>query len=140
VVGGFKDLRAWQHSMDLVEIVYELTKRFPKEEAYGLVDQMRRAAVSIPSNIAEGNGRESKLEFRRFMRIAKGSADELETQLLIAVRLKYIPLELAKPALRLVDDTCKLIRGLQKSDSLTSSVGATAPARRPSPVETVSSP
>lgn len=124
--------------MDLVEQVYAVTKFFPKEEAFGLVDQMRRAAVSIPSNIAEGNGRQSKLEFRRFLKIAKGSANELETQLLIATRLGYITLEQAKPSLRLVDDTCKMIRGLQTSD-LTQSQGGTADsARRKSPVETAS--
>lgn len=80
----------WQKSMDLVEMVYHVTKGFPREDLYGLTNQLRRAAVSIPSNIAEGQARNSTAEFRNFLSIARGSLAEVETQLLIAERLNYI--------------------------------------------------
>ena len=83
-----KDLDVWKKSMDLVELVYELTSKFPKDERFGLVSQMRRAAVSIPSNIAEGAARKGNKEFIQFLMIALGSLSELETQYLLAVRLK----------------------------------------------------
>ncbi len=85
-----KDLDAWQKSLDLVEMVYKATNGFPQEELYGLVNQMRRAAVSIPSNIAEGAARASKKEFTQFLHIALGSVSEIETQLIIAKRLGYL--------------------------------------------------
>jgi len=85
-----KDLDAWRKSLDLVEMVYKVTKEFPKEELYGLTNQLRRAAVSIPSNIAEGAGRGSKKEFIQFLHIALGSLSEVETQLIIASRLGYV--------------------------------------------------
>ena len=83
-------LRVWQSAMDLVIATYEKTNTFPKFELYGLAQQMRRAAVSIPSNIAEGYGRNSDVEFLRFLHIARGSLFELETQIQIAARLGYI--------------------------------------------------
>ena len=85
-----KDLRVWQESMDLVVEVYSITKQFPKDELYALTSQMRRSALSIPSNIAEGAGRKGKAEYSRFLYIALGSASELETQIEIAYRLKFI--------------------------------------------------
>ncbi|WP_447893724.1 four helix bundle protein [Vreelandella sp. GE22] len=85
-----QELRVWQLAMDLVEQVYTLTKTLPDEERYGLTSQMRRCAVSIPSNIAEGAARGSTQEFIRFLYIAQGSLSELETQLLIANRLSYL--------------------------------------------------
>lgn len=85
-----KDLDVWKKSMDLVEIFYKLTSAFPEEEKFGLINQMRRAVVSIPSNVAEGAARKSNKEFIQFLHIALGSLAELETQYLIAVRLKYI--------------------------------------------------
>jgi four helix bundle protein len=78
---GFHDLVVWQKSMQLAVSVYELTKQFPREELYGLTSQVRRSAVSIPSNIAEGQGRANPGEFRQFIAIARGSNCELETQL-----------------------------------------------------------
>ncbi|MGY0392929.1 four helix bundle protein [Bizionia sp. KMM 8389] len=82
-----KELQVWKQSMDLVVMVYDLTRAFPDEERYGLISQMRRAAVSIPSNIAEGAARKSDNEFLQFLSVCLGSLAELETQYLIAVRL-----------------------------------------------------
>ncbi len=90
MVKTHKDLDVWKKSMDLVMDVYRDTQTFPKEEVYGLTSQMRRAAVSIPSNVAEGASRNSKKEFCRYLYIALGSASELETQILIADRLGYV--------------------------------------------------
>lgn len=85
-----KDLKVWQESMDLVVDIYKITKQFPKEELYALTGQMKRSAVSIPSNISEGAGRKGKAEYCRFLYIVLGSASELETQIEIAYRLNYI--------------------------------------------------
>ena len=84
------DLDVWKNSMKLVEKIYKLSSRFPKEEIYGLTSQIRRASVSIPSNIAEGSARNSNKEFIQFLYISLGSTAEVETQLLIAQRLNYI--------------------------------------------------
>jgi four helix bundle protein len=88
-VQSFRDLQVWQRSMELTVAIYRLTQTFPREEIYGLVSQLRRAAVSIPSNIAEGQGRSNTGEFRQFLSIARGSNCELQTQLEIARRLKF---------------------------------------------------
>ena len=85
-----KDLLVWKKSIDLVEQIYKFTKQFPKEELYGITNQMRRCAVSIPANIAEGSGRKNKAEFIQFLHIALGSASELETHLLISQRLGFL--------------------------------------------------
>ena len=87
--GSFRDLIVWQRSVDLTVAVYRLTRGFPREEVYGMTAQMRRAAVSIASNIAEGYGRNSDGEFRYFLGIARGSNAELETQLVVAKRLEF---------------------------------------------------
>lgn len=84
-----KDLDAWKNAIELVVAIYSLTKSYPKEELFGLVAQMRRTAVSIPSNIAEGVGRNHDKEFQQFLYIALGSVAELETQLLLSERLEY---------------------------------------------------
>ena len=86
---SFKDLIVWQKAYKLVLEIYRITKDFPKSEIYGLSQQMRRSAVSIPSNISEGYGRKSKTEYDRFLSIAYGSLSELETQYLLSVDLKY---------------------------------------------------
>ena len=83
-----KDLDVWKKSMDLVELVYELTSKFPNDERFGLTSQMRRAAISIPSNIAEGAARKGNKEFIQFLMISLGSLSELETHYLLAIRLK----------------------------------------------------
>ncbi|MFH1664630.1 MAG: four helix bundle protein [Candidatus Omnitrophota bacterium] len=89
-IENFKDLRIWQESIVLVEGVYAASKGFPKEELYGITSQMRRSAVSIPSNIAEGFMRKHPKEFKQFLFIALGSAAELETQLTISANLGYL--------------------------------------------------
>ncbi len=83
-MGGYQELKVWQTGIEITKAAYKLTSKFPKEERYGLISQIRRCAVSIPSNIAEGHSRESKRELARFASIARGSLAELETQLIIA--------------------------------------------------------
>jgi len=97
---SFQDLRIWQESMDLTVEIYRATSGFPKHEIYGLTSQMRRAAVSVPSNIAEGEGHRSDPEFVRFLFHARGSLLELQTQLLIARRLQYLSEEKANELCR----------------------------------------
>jgi len=87
---NYKELSVWEKSVSLATEVYKSTRKFPKEELYGITSQIRRCAVSISSNIAEGAGRKSKKEFSRFLCIANGSAYELETQLIIAFKLSYL--------------------------------------------------
>jgi len=87
---SFKDLIVWRKSYELVLEIYKITKNFPKDEIYGLTQQMRRAAVSIPSNISEGYGRQYNKEYRQFLAMAYGSLCELETQYLLSVDLNYI--------------------------------------------------
>jgi four helix bundle protein len=93
---SFRDLRVWQQAMDLALQIYHGTANFPKQEVYGLAQQMRRAAVSVPSNIAEGKGHRSDKDFRRFLFHARGSLMELETQILLAGRLQYLSEEQAR--------------------------------------------
>jgi four helix bundle protein len=104
---SFQDLRIWQESMDLAVEIYRATSDFPKHETYGLVSQMRRAAVSVPSNIAEGKGHRSDPEFVRFLFHARGSLLELQTQLLIARRLRYLSEEKA-------DELCRISDGIAR--------------------------
>lgn len=111
----FTDLLVWQKSMDLVEAVYAAIREFPRDEMYGLTSQMSRAAVSIPSNIAEGQGRESSGSFVQLLRIALGSTRELETQVMISARLKYLT-EADGSQLRVrVVEVAKMLRGLIRS-------------------------
>ena len=109
---NYRDLLAWQEGMNLVDQVYLVTKSFPKEEIYGLTNQLRRAAVSIPSNIAEGQGRNSPAEFTRFLAIAHGSLREVETQLMIARRQGYLEQKAEQELLVLAGKTGRLIQGL----------------------------
>jgi len=90
MIKSYQDLRVWNLSMELVEMIYHLTEKFPAKEKYRLVDQLCRAVVSVPSNIAEGSKRHTTREYARFVGIAQGSLAEVETQLLIAKRLVYI--------------------------------------------------
>jgi four helix bundle protein len=109
------DLLAWQKSMDLVESAYEMAKRFPKEETFALSNQLRRAAVSIPANIAEGQGRRSSGDFRRFLSIALGSLREAETLVLIAARVRHIDEVEVRGFLGRSAEVGKLINGLLNS-------------------------
>ena len=112
---NYRDLIAWQKAMDLVEMVYKATGQFPREEIYGLTNQLRRAVVSIPSNIAEGQGRKSDNDFRRFLAISYGSLREVETQILIARRLTYLSEAQAERLMNLAGEVGRLINGLSHS-------------------------
>ncbi len=114
---AFRDLIVWQKAMDLAVDIYRLTKLLPKEETYGLSDQMRRAAVSIPSNIAEGQGRITAKEFIRFLAMARGSLCELSTQLELCERLDYLNTSITTPSHNLIVEITKMINSLSKSVS-----------------------
>lgn len=111
-IKSFKDLETWKVSINLVKIIYSLTSNFPKNEQFGIVNQMRRSAISIPSNIAEGYGRWGKIEYARFCRIAFGSAAELETQILISKELNFAPSEQFVSAEELLKQTQRLLNRL----------------------------
>ncbi len=112
MISSHRDLTVWQKAMGLVEAVYRLIKLLPSEEVYGLSAQMRRAAVSIPSNIAEGYGRKAAKEYARFLSIARGSNLELETQLLLCVRLGYIPETHIQDALNQSEEIGRMLNAL----------------------------
>ena len=114
-VRNYSELIAWQKAIDLVETVYTLSAALPREEMYGLTTQIRRAAVSIPSNIAEGQGRWTTGEFVQFLGIANGSLREVETQIHIALRLKFIAQVDSEAAVRLASAVGRLIYGLRNS-------------------------
>ena len=112
---NYKELKVWQKAMDLTVEVYKLVKLLPKEETYALSDQMRRAVVSIPSNIAEGQGRNSDKEFIQFLSIARGSLWELETQIEICLRIGYIDQSLTTNIYNLIAEISKMINALSNS-------------------------
>ena len=112
---AYNDLIAWQKAMVVVKEIYSVSKNFPKEEIYGLTSQLRRAAVSIPSNIAEGQGRGSKNEFIHFLGNAKGSLFEVQTQVHIAKELSYIDQKQAKHLIETSDEVGRIINGLLNS-------------------------
>ena len=109
---SFRDLMVWQKAMKLVSQVYQATGGFPKDELYGLTSQIRRCAVSIPSNIAEGQGRLGDGEFRQFLSTALGSCMELHTQILIAQDLGYLRPEMTDSLIERLDEVSKMTRGL----------------------------
>ena len=115
---GFRDLIAWQKSMDLTEIVYKITSGFPTGEKYGIVSQMRRSAVSIPSNIAEGQLRKSKKEFSQFISISLGSCAELSTQLELSRRFGYLAENDFKEISKRIDEVMKILHGLRNKLTL----------------------
>ncbi len=112
-VKSYEELVVWQKAMLLAKMVYGVQKQLPKEEMYGLGDQIRRAVVSIPSNIAEGFGRGSDAEFKRFLAIARGSLFEVKTQLQLAESLGYLRLD--EEISSLIDEVGKLLNGLSRS-------------------------
>ena len=109
---SYRDLIAWQKAMKFVAEIYEATRQFPREECYGLTNQSRRAAVSVPSNIAEGQARFSQKEFHHFLSKARGSLTEIETQVLIARDLKYLPPAKADLLLAAADELGRVLNGL----------------------------
>ena len=109
-----QDLKVWQSSMDLVCESYKLTKKFPATEQYGLVNQIRRSAVSIPSNIAEGQGRQYLGDYLRFLSIANGSLKELETLMLIATRLAYVSAINVESTLKTADQVGRMLNVLRQ--------------------------
>lgn len=108
-IQSYKQLIVWQKSMDLAEMIYKVTDKFPKSELYGLISQARRAAVSIPSNIAEGYGRKSPKEYGQFYSIAYGSTLELETQIALANRLNFLDEEVLKNINSLIEEISKML-------------------------------
>lgn len=114
-VQSYKELIAWQKGMDLVEKIYKATQGFPRDEVYGLTSQVRRAAVSIPSNIAEGQGRNTTRDFLNFLAVARGSLKEVETQVLIARRLNYIQTAEEGEIVEQIAEVGRIINGLMNS-------------------------
>jgi four helix bundle protein len=112
-VRTFRDLIAWQKAMELAKLVYRATQDMPPDERFGLTAQMRRAAVSVPSNIAEGHGRETRPDYLRFLRVARGSLMELQTQLTLAEELGFM--NIAPPAIELVREVDRVLQGLIRS-------------------------
>jgi four helix bundle protein len=117
-VKNYQDLIAWQKAMDLVEEVYIASKAFPREEIYGLRSQVRRAAISIPSNVAEGQGRRTTPDFLRHLSIAYGSLREVETQILIATRLRYLGQGKCQNVMNITGEVGRLLNGLMASLAL----------------------
>jgi len=113
-IKSFRGLKIWQKSIELVKEVYKITKDFPKEELYGLSSQMRRASISVPSNVAEGFRRRHNKEFKQFLNIALGSSAELETQIVIAKELAYIDTEKEEMLIELIDHICRMAANLIK--------------------------
>ena len=111
-VKHYRELIVWQKAMELVVETYRMAKRLPKEETYALSDQMRRAAVSISSNIAEGQSRKSSPEFGQFLSIARGSNAELETQIELGIRLGYFTAEQAEKAVWLANEVGRMLSSL----------------------------
>lgn len=110
----FKNLKIWSRSVDLSTQIYKVTKTFPKDEKFGLVSQMRRASVSVASNIAEGAGRSSDLEFKRFLEIAYGSLYELQTQLIISKNLEFVSEDESNTLEAEIDELQKMIYSFSK--------------------------
>ena len=117
---SYRDLKVWQEGMNLAELSYRLTRTFPKEETYGMISQIRRAATSIPANIAEGYGRKTRGEYIQFLYIAQGSLKELETHFLLSVRVEIASSQTINPVLNQCQSVGKLlfllIRSLEKRE------------------------
>ena len=114
-VRSYRDLTVWQTAMDLLVMVYRLSDRFPRSERFGLTAQLRRAAVSVPSNIAEGHCRDRLGDYLYFLSVAKGSLGEVETQLDAAARLEMVAAEEVQKPMRLTDEVSRMLNGLSRS-------------------------
>jgi four helix bundle protein len=112
MVRTFRDLVVWQKAIDLVTEIYRVTQKLPKEEMFGLISQLRRAAVSVPSNIAEGQGRLTEKEFRQFLGNARGSLSEVETQIIIAKNLGYLDESNFKDLSAMIAEVGRVLNGL----------------------------
>ena len=115
IVQSYRDLVAWQKAMNLVTEIYRLSQKFPKEEMFGLISQVRRAAVSVPSNIAEGHSRPSRKEFQYFLGNARGSLSELETQMMIGRNLDYLNEAELTNILNIAAEVGRILNGLMAS-------------------------
>ena len=111
-VNSYQDLKVWQVGMNLAEQCYKITRSFPKEELFGMTSQIRRAATSIPANIAEGWGREGTKEYIQFLRVAQGSLKELETHLILCQRVELVRADSVAPMLEKCTELGKMIRSL----------------------------
>lgn len=118
-INSYKDLIVWQKAIALVELIYMATSKFPKAEIYGLTSQMRRSSISIPSNIAEGFGRKKENDYKRFYRIAYGSALELETQIEIAIRLNYLNKNNCIKINKNISEVCKMLNVMGNRTAIT---------------------
>ena len=112
MINSYKDLLVWQRSMDLVETIYRITAALPASEQFGLTAQMRRSAISIPSNIAEGYGRQATGEYRHHLSFSRGSLLELETQAMLCFRLKYLAEDQLNPVLKQIAEISKMLGSL----------------------------
>ena len=111
---SYKDLLVWQKGIELVKAVYKITQCFPSDERFGIISQMRRAAVSVPSNLAEGQARKSTAEFVQFISHSEGSLAELDTQLIIAVELEYCPKNEANQAFAQITELRRMLNSLRR--------------------------
>ncbi len=114
-MNGYRSLLVWKKAMQLAEEIYSVIKLLPKDELFGLSAQLRRAAVSVPSNIAEGNGRSSKKDYMHFLNIARGSVYEIETQLLLGVELNFFTETQTENAMDLCEEITKMLNSLIRS-------------------------
>ena len=114
-IQSYRELGVWQKAMTLAEECYRTTRAFPKDELFGMTSQIRRAAASIPANIAEGQGRQSTKEFLRFLSISRGSLKELETHLILCQRVGLLSDEQLESLLNLTDEISRMLSGLRKS-------------------------
>jgi four helix bundle protein len=114
-ISSYRDLKVWQAAMSVAEHAYRLTVRFPKAEVYGMTGQIRRTAISIAANITEGHGRENSGSFVQFLRMSQGSLKELETHLMLAVRVRLAAADEVEPVLRECDELGRMLRSLIRS-------------------------
>src|SRR5688572_30757873 len=114
-IHSFKDLKVWRKAMDLVVRIYEMTRSYPEHEKFGLTVETRKSARSVPYNISEGKSRFSVNEYRHFISIARGSLGELQTQVLLGTRLKYVAPEVEATVENEIEEIARMLRGLEQS-------------------------
>lgn len=129
-IQSYRDLRVWQKAMELVDRLYEVTEAFPSCERFGLTSQLRRAGVSVPSNIAEGHARSHRKEYLQHLSVAIGSLAEIETQLMIAQRRRYIDEQRCERVLHACGELGRMTRALQQSLQQDQATAQTPPRRR----------